>query len=341
MASNDFEVIMKKITAGLSGDAKADMKYLNEQMEAYKDHEYGIEIIRACGRLLYEIMPEDMKEELSAAVDKDAKGFDAALDEVKFNIYKKDYAKALKMLEEMVGKYEKLNMYADDAVSEYYDFSEIFEEILYTQTHKSEKEVRRSQIQYAAMYLHYGSLLFELKRYEEAELALKKAMRWNPANARIAFEHAETFKVRGMMKEYYDATMEIFKIAFRPAELARCYRNLGYFFVEIGEYQNAVCCEVFSLQFEKSEMVQSELYYISTKENSVDVDPDINTVKKCFDTLGIPFGPNADVLSFAYQLTKIWMERGDKEGAEYFISILLGFVEDENILKMAEQIKLM
>ena len=60
----DFEAIMTSITAGLSGDSKADIKYLQEQSEKYKDHEYGKEIVRACGRLMYQVLPDDKKEEL-------------------------------------------------------------------------------------------------------------------------------------------------------------------------------------------------------------------------------------------------------------------------------------
>lgn len=107
MEHKDFEEIMKEITSGLTGDPKQDMSYLQEQMEKYKDHEYGKEIIRACGRLLYKAMPDDMKEEIAGVIDKDAKGFDAALEEIRFNIYKKEYDKALKLMEAMVEKYEK------------------------------------------------------------------------------------------------------------------------------------------------------------------------------------------------------------------------------------------
>lgn len=341
MEHKDFEEIMKEITGGLTGDPKQDMSYLQEQMEKYKDHEYGKEIIRACGRLLYKAMPDDMKEEIAGVIDKDAKGFDAALEEIRFNIYKKEYDKALKLMEAMVEKYEKLDMFADDEVSEYHDFKEIFEEILYKQIHNPEKEVRQAQVRYSEIYLQYGSLLFELQRYADAEAALKKAMRWNPSSAKIAFEHAETFKTRGMMDEYYAASREIFKIAFRPDELARCYRNLGYYYVEKDELQSAVCCEVFSLQFEKSNLVQSELYYISTKDGSVNIDPDIEMIKKCFAVNDIPFGPDDDIIGIAYQLTKMFMDKGQKEGAEYFISIILGFFENEELRAMYEEISKM
>ena len=65
MADNkDFDSIMREITRGLSGDSATDIAYLKEQMEAYKDHEMGKEIIRACARLMYDLIPEDKKKDI-------------------------------------------------------------------------------------------------------------------------------------------------------------------------------------------------------------------------------------------------------------------------------------
>ena len=222
MAENkDFEAIMKEITGGLTGDPEADMKYLDEQGQKYKNHEYGKEILRACGRLMYELIPDDKKEELNKVLAKDNMGYDAAMEEVRFNVYKKNYDKALKLIEDMIAKYEKSEMFKDDAVSEYHCFREPMEEILYCEYTKPEKDIRRATYDYADMYLTYGSLLVELKRLDDAADALFTAMKWNPAYAGIAFEYAETFKMRGMIEEFKDITKGIFKYAYRPEALAR------------------------------------------------------------------------------------------------------------------------
>ena len=66
------------------------MAYLKEKCEEYKDHEFATEILRACGRMMYDLMPDDSKKEMEEALDKDMYGTEAALDEAKFNIYKKN-----------------------------------------------------------------------------------------------------------------------------------------------------------------------------------------------------------------------------------------------------------
>lgn len=161
------------------------------KMEKYKEHELGKEIIRACGRILYEILPEDKKEEL-----------------------------------------EESGLFQDDSVSMYFTFNNLFGELLYMIRNKPKKDVRRSDIPFAEIYLQYGSLLFELKRYEEAREMLKKAVRWNPCNTQIAFEYAETFKIVGDLESFFKVSVDTSNIAYTPNDIARCYRNLVFYFVE-------------------------------------------------------------------------------------------------------------
>ena len=72
--NKDFDAIMREITAGFTGDPTKDMPYLKEKCEEYKNHEMAQEILRACGRLMYEMMPDDKKQEMNKALGNDAAG---------------------------------------------------------------------------------------------------------------------------------------------------------------------------------------------------------------------------------------------------------------------------
>ena len=197
-----FDAIIKEINAGLTGDYTKDLKFLDEKSREYKDHEMGKEILRACGRLMYEIIPEDKKAELTEAMKKDQKADKAIIDEIRFNIYKKEYDKALKMLEEYEKKISGIGFYEDDKVSDYFQFDEFMQEILYRYYNKPTKDIREAQgIPYCEIYMLYGSLLVELKRLEEARIMLKKGLRWNPLDFNMTMEYIETFKMEGNMDE--------------------------------------------------------------------------------------------------------------------------------------------
>ena len=338
MAEKRYEEIMKEITKGLSNDAEKDMKYLEEQMEAYKDHEYGKEIVRACGRMMYELIPEDKKAELISAINKDTKGFEQTLEEARFCIYKKDFEKALKILEDMVNGYEKMNMYSDDAVSEYYCFTEPMQEIMYEFYNKPEKDLRRAQIDYEAMYFLYGSVLVELGRIDEAKEALKKARRWNPTSPTVGFEYAETFKMEGNFPVFAKITREIYPYIIRKKDLARFYRNMGFYYVEVQEYYAATCCFLFSTGYEKSSMVPAELYYINQKTGE-DYNPSIEELIQCFEEHDIPLGASKDVIGIAYSYGKHFYEEvKDMASTAYYWGIVAEFEDDEEINKVLEQI---
>lgn len=337
--NKDFGTIMKEITSGLSGDAKSDMAYLEEQMEKYKNHELNKEILRACGRLIYGLIPDDKKEELKKSINNNSAGTEAALEEVRFNIYKKDFRKALRIMEALVSKTEDMHIFEDDTVSEYHVFDEPFEEILYRYRSNPAKDLRQAQLPYTEIYMLYGSLLVELKRYSDAKEALCKGLRWNPVCFRIMSEYIEIYKITGDLEKFFSLTKDAFKIAFRSADVARCYRNLGYYFVEKKLWSEAIACYLLSLQYDhESRQAQAELYYINSSTDGKILQPSIEQVREYGEKYGFPIGANGDVLGIAISHGKHFMEQGAANAAKYFLAIAYDLTGSEEILKMIEQL---
>lgn len=336
--NKDFDAIMREITSGFIGDPSKDMPYLKEKCDEYKNHEMAQEILRACGRLMYDMIPDDKKEELNKTISNESSGTEAALEEIRFNIYKKNYDKALKMLENLVKKIEDLNMFQNDQVSEYHLFDEFFEEILYRHIYNPAKDLRRAQIPYTEIYFLYGGLLVELKRLDDAREALQKGLRWNPMNFQIMSEYIETFKMDGNMDKFFEKTIEAFKIAIHAPEVARCFRNLGYYFVEKKLYPEAIATYLLSTRFEKeSKQVQSELYYINKITGGIQ-EPSYEDIKKYAEKYGFPTGADEDVLGLAYAYGMHFAEKGQNEPARYFTSILYELTQDDDVKTMLDSI---
>ena len=165
MANKDYHQIMTEITSQLTGNTEEDIRYLTAKCEEYKTHEMAKEILRGIGRLMYDIIPEDKREEINQAINNDSLGWKAALDEANFCIYKKDFYKARKILESLISKLEDADMYADDEITVYKDFNETFEDVLFLhrcRSEKKEKVLKGAGYPYATIYTQYGGLLFEL-----------------------------------------------------------------------------------------------------------------------------------------------------------------------------------
>ena len=69
MEDKTFDEVMEEITMGLKRDPEHDITYLKEQMESFKDHPLAKEIGRACSRLMWEVLPDEEKQELDKIID--------------------------------------------------------------------------------------------------------------------------------------------------------------------------------------------------------------------------------------------------------------------------------
>lgn len=258
-----FDKIIEEITSKLSGDNEKDLKYLHEMCEQYKNHKYAKEIIRALSRLMYDMLPDDSRNEIDRLVKNQEQSYSSVIEEVRFNIYKRDFNKALSIIEPFINTIEEGHLFENDNASIFFTFNELFEEVLYREINKPEKDVRRATTPYSQLYFLYGSLLVEMEKTEEAASALEKALRWNPCDSQIRFEYIETFKMRKMLTEYQEQVSEAFKYIYRPEFLARGYRDFGYYFIEKKMYAEALTMYQLSLEFDKeNKNAISELYYI-------------------------------------------------------------------------------
>ena len=332
-----FEEIMNEITGGLTGDADQDVAYLQEQMARYSGHEMGKEVSRACGRMMFEIIPDENKDEFSRAVGNSQKAMNTAFSEAKYRIYKKDYDKALDILEAIITNIESSDMYDNDSLSEYYTFSDSFEKVLYEINSGTKKEVHEVPVPFSEIYRTYGSLLSELERYEEAQAAMEKARRWNPTNAKIAFAYANLMKITGDLDRFYELTKEIFGFAYTSNAVARCYRNLGYFFSKKELYKESIGCYLMSLEYDPmSRSGRSELFNIMEMTKGDVVDPTLDELKEYGEAYGFPIGPDPNVVSLAYALGKRFVDERDFELAEYFLNIAYELSGDTDIKMMID-----
>ena len=324
MAENNetFKDILDSITSKLTGDREKDFKYLQNMCEQYKDHRYAKEIIRALSRKMYDLLPKEERERISQLTKNQNDYYQSVIDEVKFNMYKRDVNKALSLIEPLVHEVDEQAEQQDDTESEYYSFDEMFEEVLYNEINHPEREVRRSPIPYSDIYFLHGNLLVELGRIEEAQESLRKAMRWNPCSSQIRFEYVETLKIQKKLDEYLKEVCKAFKYIFKPQFLARAYRDIGYYFIEKEMYSEAASMYHLSLQVEPdSRTAVSELYYI---EQTLGKEPELlsgKEMKALSEKYNFPIGPDKKVVKLAYGLGKYLYENGDSQRARYLLKI--------------------
>lgn len=333
-----YDEIIKDITNGLTGDPEKDKKYLLDQGEKYKDHEMNKEILRAIGRMIFDVLPEDAKEQINEFADKNIYSWDSVIQEARFNQSQGNFDKALKIIETALDHAK--NRYEDDAVSEYRDFANLFEFVMYIDYNHPQKDVRMpTGIPFAKLYALYGSILIDLHRYKDAQIALQEALDWNPVHCDYIFEYCETFKCLNDMESFYTNTNEAYKYVYTQNDLARYYRNLGYYYYEKKLWDVAASCYHLSLVYDPSSMVaKSELYGIVQESNGKVNDLDMEDIKTIAEEYSIPFQPSEKVMEIAVGYAKGNLDQGKNDVAKYFLTILFQLTEDESIKKIIDSL---
>lgn len=185
--------IIEEIKKGLTGNASHDANYLHDQAMKYRNHENSEEILRILSDMTFDLLPDDKKEALHNAMFIGDKRIDQAYNEVN-NLFKN---RKLDEAAELMSKIEKqADTYFDHTEkTKKYSFRNRFDEYLFVELYKPEKQYERTPFDFCTYLAFYGYILVEMKKPEEAVRVLEKAIKYNPVNTGPRFEMAECFKV--------------------------------------------------------------------------------------------------------------------------------------------------
>ena len=326
-----YEDIINEIKANLGENKDLNRKYLSGQIDKYKDHPYNKEIIREVSRMLWDCLSEEEKNEFKEISDNENPIMDI-LNDVSYDIEVGDYKTALSKLDEfMVDFYP---MFEDDKVSEYHFFTNPLEEILFNTYIGAEKEVRfiPDNQPLLDLYYLYGFLLFEDNQLEKAETYLKKAVKINPVSSRVILELSEIYKMHTYtLNKYYMHVTDALKYAYYPNDIARCYRQLGYYYIEENQLKTALALYKYSMEYDLSPLAYREILYIQSKDKNLDLSLD-----ECIETIekkNIQIGPTPLILETLTSLSQEYETNRLYDQAIYFYKLLYSLTKDEKLLE--------
>lgn len=332
-----YEEIIKEIKANLGENKDLNRKYLSSQIERYKDHPYNKEIIREVSRMMWDCLSEDEKEEYMEISEKENPVMDI-LNEIYEFIEVGDYKKVLSILDSFMESFP--GMFEDDNVSEYHSFTNPLEELLFRKYIGAEKEVRfiPDNTPLLDLYYVYGFLLLEDEQLEKAEEYLKKARKINPVSARIILELTEIYKKHTpSFNKFVMYTTEALTYSYYPQDIARCYRNMGYYYIEENQLDIAVSLFRYSMVFEMNVMAYSELNYIESRGQDIDMslEDSINLLK----SKNIQIGPNPFILETLSEFASEYEANNLYNQSIYFYELLLNLTKDEEILEKIKKLE--
>ena len=330
-----YEEIIKEIKANLGENRDLNRQYLSSQIEVYKDHPYNKEIIKEISRMMWDCLSEDEKQEFIEISERENPVMDI-LNDIYYDIENGNYETPLEELNAFMETFPE--MFEDDKVSEYHYFTNPLEDLIFRKYIGAEKELRYipDNQPLLDLYYVYGFLLLENQEYDKAEEYLKKAIRINPVSARIILELTEIYKVHTYTyNEYFIRTCDALKYSYYPQDIARCYRNLGYYYIEENQMRTALALYIYSMEFEASPLAYTEIKYIQSKNDNMEL-----TLNECIEIIeskNIQLGVNPFIIETLNELIKEYMKNKLYNQALYFMELQFDLTHDVETLELMNE----
>ena len=331
-----YNEIIKEIKSNLGTNNELNRQYLSSQIDIYKDHPYNKEILKEISRLMWDCMSDDEKQEFRDIAERENPIMDI-LNDIYFDIENGNYEPPLEKLDKFMESFP--GMFEDDKVSEYHFFTNPLEELIFRKYVGLKKEMRYipDNQPLLDLYYVYGFLLLETQQYEKAEVYLKKALKINPVSARIILELTEIYKVHTYTyNEYFIRTCDALKYAYYPQDIARCYRNLGNYYIEENQMKTAMALFIYSMEFEASPLAYREIKDIQSKN---DLELSLEECIEIIDAKNIQLGVNPFVLDCIDEFIREYEENKLDNQLLYFLELKLNITNDEKILEKINDIE--
>lgn len=264
----------------------------------------------------------------------------AILDDIQELISQKDFDRALEISGQLAKTADARAEAADSSQTEYYNFTEPMEEVVYREFYKPEKQLEYADFPFADIYTLHGDILFQLERYRESAAFYRKAIRWNPIAMKYTWRYMEAEKKSGSIDKYGLLALHAFSNVFRTSDLLQCYMDLAYYFTEKQWFAEAAGCYVLILRYDPDykpasasltvlEQLLGEEFYM----------PTLLDVRKYAHDIGFPLGVNKTLLNSAYAYALDDLQSKNMESALYFLDIVYDLSQNDEVKTLLDSIK--
>ena len=246
-----------RLRAETTGDLQADLKHLEEVAESLRQEENAAELAEAVAKYAFSLMPEEQRAEMEEQTMIGGRRLDRVYQEAMQLVREKKYAEAEPLLAALS---EKIAAYFEDGEIRYYSFRNPFEYHLYLEMYPDEdRNTMRAPFDFGAYLAMYGYVLVELRRTQEAEDVLRRAVRMNPVAADMRYELAELYKLTGRMDMLLETCRDTLQICTSADRIAHVLANLGYYCCEIADYYASAVFYFDSMRFLPNDMTEAAL----------------------------------------------------------------------------------
>lgn len=293
MTDININQIINDIKSELTEDSDENRRIILNYLNKYSSVEGGEEVIKELGTLIYDYLTPEELENFEKILDDDVPER-KLMKEVTEDINSQKIDEAIQKLEEYINNPDK--GYVNDDKSEYHQFNNQMEVVLFEKYITPEREVLPipAEVPLVDIYHIYAYLLIEKEEYDEAIKYLNTALEYNPVSLPLLEEIREIYKILGNLEKLEEYIRLSFKYSYNPTDIARVYRDYGYYYAEKSEPETAVALYLQSLKFDNNELAYRELHYLQS--DGQDIELTLDDVKEVLEENSIPLVANSFII---------------------------------------------
>ncbi len=335
MTEQERNEILASVRSQLTGDLHKDLQFLEAQAAEYSQKEGSEALVQDLLKIALERMPQDHMDYLKQSIYIGERRLDMVYGEAAALMQNKQFDKALVLTGQL---YEKvMEQFKESEERRFFSFRNLLESNLYYIMYHPTKHLEKTPFDFVRFLSAHAYNLIEVRRPKDAIRVLEDAIRFNPVNPEPRFELAEAAKMLGETDLLLTVIRETLPICATPYALSRCYANLGFYCVEVKDYENAVRFYYESLIYAKHPAVPGELRHVSMLMGKPIQPPTRKEVLQAFADYELPNGPSEDVLHVATALANQAVEKQEWEPAVFYLRVLSDLTHDPQTAELLER----
>lgn len=338
MNEQEKKTFIEEIRSRMNGDVTHDIQILEEEIKKLAGTEHEKEL---CGELLKiatGMIPQKQQDYMKKMLYIGKRHLNQVYAEVSALMAKHQTDRALALSKQL---YEHIvKNFAETDKERFFSFRNLLESNLYHQLYNPTKTMLKAPFDFSLYIGAYAYNLVEAGRAPEAIPVLLEAIRYNPVNPDPRFELAEVYKLTGDNDKLLETILETLPICTSAYAISRCYTNLGFYCVNIKDYDSAVRFYYESLNFADHPAVPAELKHIEQVSRKPLIPPTKEMINAAFAKYQIYHGPGREVVYIARELAKQAEEGQRWKEAVFYLMVVTGLIHDEEAeehLKQCQQ----
>lgn len=249
----------------------------------------------------------------------------------------RDFNKVTELLKEPLDKIEnsvKGNVYCPQNIFEAGIFLNFLD--------KKVEQENFAKINYYDFYLMSAAANYNLDLLDESRKNYVKAIAFNPASSIARLQVLEIDKRQKNFENYLEDVREFFNYAYRRTDIAKAYRDVGYYLYEMKDYEMSLVAYYLSNIYEFTDVAIDEIKHIAEAEK-IDLDSKAwlseEMMGEFHNKYKIPLLPSEKLTSLAIAMANDAEDKKAFPVARFAYQVAYELTLEEEYLKKVEEFK--